>query len=349
MLRDRRFIQSGEPHLVRHGVTDGPLWNWFTRLILFNQGDDHTRLRRLVNRAFVPSAVHRLRPDIRTAATGLSARIAEAVEVDFVEAFCDPYPVTIMGKLLGVPLDDYHRLRQWSSDVGLTFSLSVGALRDRIERAVVELHAYVDRLICDRRRDPGDDVVSALITAEEHGDRLSSDELRNLLVALIFAGHDTTRNQLGLALVAFAENPEEWDLLARRPELAPQAVAEVMRYRPAVPAIFRTAIEDVERNGLEIPDGTFVLQCVQSANRDPRAFVDADRFSIAAARDANHLTFGGGMHFCLGAWVARAEIAEALTILAARLRPPSITGEVEWRPALGIFGPEVLPVRLAPR
>jgi cytochrome P450 len=341
LLRDRRFIQRGEEHLMLQGVTDGPLWDWFTTIVLFKTGDDHTRLRRLVNRAFIPAAVNGLRPAMRSAASRLIDSIADHDGCEFVDAFADPYPIEVMGRLLGVPVDDYHQLRQWSSDIGLTFSLSVAAQRERIETAVVGLHEYVDRLICHRRRNPGEDVVSTLIDAHDAGDRLNQAELRNMLVSFIFAGHDTTRNQLGNAIVSLAEHPSQWDLLARRPELADRAVEEVMRYRPAVPAIFRTATEDVERDGLTIPAGTFVLQCVQAANRDPRVFADPDRLDIEAERAAAHLSFGGGPHFCLGAWVARAELAEALPLLARTLSAPAIS-EVSWRPALGIFGPETL-------
>jgi cytochrome P450 len=348
MLRDRRLIQRGEEHLLMQGVSDGPLWDWFTRIILFANGSDHSRLRRLVNRAFVPAAVDGLRPAMRKAAAGLAGGLAERDGGEFVDAFADPYPVEIMGRLLGVPLDDYHQLRRWSTDLGLVFSLAVAAERPRIEAAVVGLHDYVDRLICRKRRDPGEDVVSTLLEAEEAGDRLTHDELRNLLVSLIFAGHDTTRNQLGNALVAFAEHPAQWDVLAARPELAARAVEEVMRYRPAVPAIFRTATEDLEREGVAIPAGTFVLQCVQAANRDPRVFADPDRLDIETVRSAPQLTFGGSIHFCLGAWLARAELAEALPALAHRLTAPVIE-DLTWRPALGIFGPASLYIRAGRR
>jgi cytochrome P450 len=348
MLRDRRFIQDGAPNLLLQGVTDGPLWDWFTEIILFTQGDAHTRLRRLVNRAFVPKAVDALRPAMREAADRLGDDLAEG-SGDFIDTFADPYPVTIMGRLLGVPVDAYQQLRVWSSDIGLAFSLSVAQNRERIEAAVDGLHDYVDRLLCERRRTPGEDVVSALIAAEEEGERLSQQELRHLLVSLIFAGHDTTRNQLGNAMVAFSEAPEQWDRLARRPQLAENAVEEIMRFRPAVPAIFRFAAEDVVRHDLPIPAGTFVLQCVQTANRDPRVYADGDRFDIAVRREAPQLTFGGGMHFCLGAWVARAELAEALPILARRLRPPVLAAEPTWRPPVGIVGPERLPLHLEPR
>jgi cytochrome P450 len=348
LLRDRRSVQRGDEHLMRQGVTDGPLWDWFTAIILYADGADHTRQRSLVNRAFVPAAVNGLRPAMRAAASKLVDEIADRGRCDFVDAFADPYPIEVMGRLLGVPLDDYHQLRQWSTDIGLTFSLAVAANRERIEAAVVGLYEYVDRLICQRRRSPGEDVVSTLIDAHDAGDRLGHDELRNLVVTFIFAGHDTTRNQLGNAIVALAEHPSQWDILARRPELADRAVEEVMRYRPAVPAIFRTTTEQVERAGLTIPAGTFVLQCVQSANRDPRVFADPDRLDIVVERGATMLTFGGGTHFCLGAWLARAELTEALPLLAGRLTAPEID-EVTWRPALGIFGPESLSIETGRR
>jgi cytochrome P450 len=195
----------------------------------------------------------------------------------------------------------------------------------------------------DRRATPGPDLISALIAAEEGSDQLSDTELRFLVTALVFAGQDTTRNQLGCALTMFLEHPGQWGRLAEAPALAARAVEEVMRVRPAVPAIWRVTTEDVDFSGLQIPAGTCLSLFVASANTDPRVF-GPDGFDIDVERLAQ-LTFGGSLHYCLGAPLARVEMAEALPILAARLRGPELAGSVRWRLVMGIRGPVTLPIR----
>jgi cytochrome P450 len=186
-------------------------------------------------------------------------------------------------------------------------------------------------------------LISALIAAEESGDQLTDEELRVMVALLVFAGQDTTRNQLGYALTTFLEHPAQWAQLAEAPTLAARVVEEVMRVRPVVPVIWRVAAEDFEFGGLRIAAGTFVSMFVTAAHTDPRVF-GAAGFDISLERPAP-LTFGGGIHYCLGAPLARAEMEEALPILAARLRAPELTGSVRWRPALGICGPLALPLR----
>jgi cytochrome P450 len=174
---------------------------------------------------------------------------------------------------------------------------------------------------------------------------MSRDELRNLLVTLVFGAHDNTRHQLANAMVAFAEHPDQWTLLGGHPELAAQAVEEVMRWCPSSPTIIRSAVEDFEYHGLPITRGTFLTICISAAQRDPRAFPGGESFDITVARSSPVLQFGAGPHHCLGAALARLEIAEALPALASRLGPPSIDGPVTWRPQVGIYGPNELPLR----
>lgn len=349
LLRDPRLAQSGEHYLKLMGIDDGPLYDWFVPMILHQRGADHLRLRRLVSKAFSPRVIEGLRPFMRDTATSLTEAIAERGECEFMADFADPLPVRVMCALLGVPPADYELFQRWSTDVGLVYSFVLSQLRTRVEQAVVGLHTYVDSLIEHRRAEPGDDLLSALIAAEESGDRLSTQELRNLAVTLVFAGHDTTRTQLGQALATFTEYPDQWRLLGERPELAPQAVEEVMRWSPSVPAIFRFAVEDFDLNGVHVPAGTFVLLGAHAASRDPRVFSDGDRFDITTQREASHLSFGGGPHYCIGAATARAEMAEALAALSGQLAPPSITGPVTWRPPTALHGPENLPLRFERR
>ncbi|MEU7906274.1 cytochrome P450 [Actinoplanes sp. NPDC049118] len=349
LLRDPRLAQNGESYLDLMGISDGPLFDWFVPMILHRRGADHLQLRRLVSKAFAPRMIEGLRPFMREVATELTGALADRDECEFMADFADPMPVRVMSALLGVPAADYDLFRRWSTDVGLVFSFNLPQVRTRVEEAVVGLHAYVDSLIEQRRVDPREDLLSALIAAEESGERLSTADLRNLAVTLVFAGHDTTRNQLGLALATFAAHPDQWRLLGTRSELVPQAVEEVMRWAPSVPTNFRFAVEDLDLQGVHIPTGTFVMLGTQAASRDPRVLSDGDRFDITFPRETPHLTFGGGPHFCVGAATARAEIAESLIALTGRLGPPSITGPVPWRPPTALYGPESLPLRFERR
>jgi cytochrome P450 len=343
LLRDRRLRQGGVESLAAQGVTEGLLADWMRMSLLNLEGEPHARLRRLVSQAFTPRAVDALRPVMRATAHELIDGFAARGACEFMAAFAEPYPSRVIGELLGIPRERYPQFHGWATDLGLLFSYAVAEHRTRIEAALRGLAACVDDLLAARRTAPGSDLISALIAAEEAGDQLSDTELRVLVTGLVFAGQDTTRNQLGCALATFLAHPVQWARLAEAPALAARAVEEVMRVRPAVPSIWRVAIEDFEFKGLRIPAGTFLSLFVASANTDPQVF-GTEGFDIGVERPAQ-LTFGGGLHYCLGAPLARVEMAEALPILAARLRDPVLAGDVHWRPALGICGPLALPIR----
>ena len=346
LLRDRRLRQGGVESLVAQGVTEGLLADWMRAAILNQEGEPHARLRRLVSQAFTPRAVDRLRPVMRSVTHELIDAFVARGACEFMAAFADPYPSRVIAELLGIPPARYPQFHGWATDLGLLFGYTVAQDHARIEAALKGLASCVDALLAERRAAPAPDLLSALIAAEEAGDRLSDRELRVLVTALVFAGQDTTRNQLGCALSLFLEHPEQWARLAEEPALAARAVEEVMRVRPAVPSIWRVATEDFTCNGLAIPAGTFLSLFVASANTDPRVFGTAG-FDIGVERPFQ-LTFGGGIHHCLGAPLARVEMAEALPLLAARLRDPVLAGDVHWRPAMGIRGPVTLPIRFRP-
>jgi cytochrome P450 len=343
LLRDRRLRQGTSETLALQGVLEGPLAEWWRVIILNLEGDTHRRLRRLVTKAFSQGNIEALRPAMRANAHELIDAFAGRGECDFMEAFADRYPVRIICELLGVPKEERDDFQGWADDIGLAFSFTVPQYLDCIEAALQGLYARTDVLLAERRRQPKDDLVTALIAAEEAGDRLSDEELRTMVSGLVFAGHDTTRNQLGYAMATFIDHPEQWALLAQDPSLAAKAVEEVMRVAPTVPIIARTATEDFEFQGLRIPSGTFLSILAASAHTDPRVF--AESFDIRRELPAPQLSFGGGVHYCLGAWMARAELAEALPILAERLLEPRLAGKVSWRPFLGICGPTRLPIR----
>lgn len=350
LLRDPRLNHNGKGYLEQNGVVDGPVYDWFVPMIVNIDGPEHRRLRGLVNKAFTPRMIDSLRPFIRAKVEELTDHLASVDVCEFVDDFGDPLPLAVMCELLGVPPEGYETFRVWTTDIGLVFSMGYGGdIPDRVASAVSGLHGYVDTLIADKKAHPTEDLISALVTAQAAEGRVTSEELRNLVVTLVFAAHDTTRHQLANAMVTFAEYPDQWERLATHPELAPRAVEEVIRWCPSAMSVYRFAGEDFDFHGLHITEGTFLTMGVQTAQRDPRAFDNAHSFDIAATRKAAPLQFGAGPHHCLGSALARTELSEALPVLATRLRPPSLTGPVDWRPPLGIHGPVTLPLRFAQR
>ena len=218
---------------------------------------------------------------------------------------------------------------------------------DLIMKAQDDLDEYTREMIAERRDKPADDLLTALIAAEEAGDKLSNDELVMMVNAVIVGGTDTTRNQLGCAVALFAEHPDQWALLAERPDLAGRAVEETMRYAGAVRGTGRFASEDIEYRDVLFPAGTFLGVGLAEANRDDEMFAEPARFDITSEAPASpQLTFGSGIHYCLGAALARAELQEALPLLAQRMPDLRLDGPVVWKPeGVGIFGPASLPVQ----
>jgi hypothetical protein len=347
LLADRRLLHGTTGWLATQGVNAGPLSDWWRMIMPNVEGASHARLRRLVSKAFNPRSVQALRPAMRAAAHDLVDGFAPRGECDFVEAFADPYPLRVICALLGVPAQDHPQLRRWSADLMLVIGFRVAEELGRIEAALQGVLSYLDDLIAERRKVRGTDLVSLLISVEEAGERLTADELRALLATLIFAGHDSTSCQLAAGMATLLDHPDQWTHLTADPTLAAAAVEEVTRANPAAPFAYRTAAEDFEFQGLRIAAGDFVLIFTAAANSDPEV-IDPAGFDITAVRPAS-LTLGGGMHYCLGAALARMQMQEAFTILAARLGEPRLAGPVSWRPFLGVFGPVALPIRFTTR
>lgn len=347
IVRDNRMVHDGHAFMAANGILQGPTYDWFVEAIVNHDGAEHRRLRSLVNKAFTPRMVANLQPLIRQTSQELAEELAATRECEFIEDFADRLPLAVMTQLLGVPAEDFPVFRAWSADVGLVFSLALGGdIPARVEAAVTGLYGYVDQLMADKKKHPTEDLISALVKAQdENPGMVSHDELRNLVVTMVFAAHDTTRLQLTNAMHTFAQHPDQWRLLAEQPELAPQAVEEVMRWCPSSNAVFRNAGQDLDLHGLHLPSGTMLMIGVQATHRDPRAYPGGRVFDISVHRDAPVMQFGGGPHYCLGAPLARLELGEALPALAARLQPPVINGTVTWRPAIGIYGPNELPLR----
>ncbi len=345
ILRDRRF-HSALSQIRRMGGLEGDYMAERRQSILSMEGDEHTRLRRLVSPAFTPAAADRHRARMREVFTGLIEGPISRGTCEFVAEVCDPYPIPIICAVLGAPREDWRRFSEWATNIFKIFNGNLAVDLPDIERASNELGDYVRAMVEERRLDPREDLLSDLIAAEEAGDRLSTDELVMLAEAVLMAGTDTTRNQLGCALAVFAEHPEQWRILRERPDLAPKAVEESMRYLGAVRSTVRFASEDVIYNDVLFPADTFVTTHLAAGNRDPEVFTEPLDFDITASRATQQLTFGSGIHRCLGAALARAELQEALTVMAERIREVRLDGEVEWKPSsFGIWGPSRLPLR----
>jgi cytochrome P450 len=342
-LRSRGTAFPGREIADLFGVTGGRLRELIDANILNQQGAQHRRLRSLVGGAFTPRAADRWRPVMRNFLTQLWSAVEGSHRCEFVNAIAKPYPSLTISAVLGAPEADAPRLHEWSSLVQRQFDIKALTTQvPEMERASAEVFDYVEALLTKRRGEPGEDLLTTLLNAEEAGDRLSHAECVNLVLDVIAGGVDTTQAQLSHALRQFAAHPDQWEELRRRPELVSRAVEEVLRFEPITPLTARICLEDVEHRGVLFPAGTIVAVCSERANREPDGGED---FDITAERDDRLLTFGAGPHFCLGANLARAELQEALTFLAPRMPGlaadgPAVLGNVE-----GIYGIDSLPLR----
>ncbi|MFE7134469.1 cytochrome P450 [Streptomyces sp. NPDC057638] len=344
LLKHPLLRQGSVAWPAHHGITEGPLADWWASWILHQEGAEHRRLRRLMNPAFSARLTATLTPRFRSLATELTDAFAPSGRCEFVADFAEPYAARVIAVLLGLPESQWPVIARESAVLGLALGVTIRQDLDRIEGALAVLSAYAEELIADRRRRARDDFVSRLVHG--CGDRLSGAELRDGLVLLIFGGFDTTRNQLGLALQCFVRHPGQWRLLAERPELGARAVEEVMRVNPTVRWVTREALEDFTFQGVDIPAGTTLQLWSESAGTDPRVY-GAYSFDITAER-APHFGFGGGVHHCLGHFVARGDMAEALPVLARRLRDPRFADGAVWLPDSGNTGPVRLPLTFTP-
>ena len=313
---------------------------------VFTDPPDHTRLRRLMNGAFTSRAVERMEPRVQAIASELLEAAAGRQEMDFVADFAYPLPALVVMEMLGVPAVDLSRFKPWSDDMALFVggALLTPEKYDRAEAATREMSAYFLALIADRRARPQDDLISALVAAEAAGDVMSEEELAATCILLLFAGHETTANLLANGLFYLLQNPEQLALLRRRPGLVASAVEEMLRYDGPAAALVRVALEDVQLHGRTIARGQRVVTMLNAANRDPRQFPDADRFDVTREPNRN-IAFGHGIHFCLGAPLARLEGRIALPIVLRRLQEIALLAEPEWHDTLVLRGVQRLPIR----
>ncbi|MEO1206404.1 MAG: cytochrome P450 [Pseudomonadota bacterium] len=336
-----RGLRQGSHEWPAHNNVTGVFSDWWSRTILVQEGADHARLRKLVNPAFAPSIIAAMKPEFERFAVELVDDFAADGRCDFMADFADPYAARVICHVLGLPLDEADRILKLSATMGLALGLSFKDHEVRINEATMGMFAYADELVANRRSVPGDDFMSMLIAASEGGDQLSDQELRDMILMLVFAGIDTTRNQLGLGMATFLDHPEQWELLADRPDLAPQAVEEVMRVRPTITWVTRQAIADFDYKGLTIKEGTTLHLLAEAAGTDEEVYEAG--FDIAAERK-RHFGFGGGMHHCLGHAIARSDMAIAFTVLPSRLKSIHAAGPGEWLPDSGNTGAVSLPI-----
>jgi pimeloyl-[acyl-carrier protein] synthase len=347
LLRDRRFSAERERTLQagRAGARNRPVY----RSMLFLDPPDHTRLRTLVSKAFTPRMVEALRPRIRSIAAELLDRAAATDEFDLVSAFAYPLPVTVIAEMLGVPVEDHARFQEWSAILAQNLDpmdATATADADQVHDARAALFAYLGAIVEQRRREPRDDLITALVAVEERGDVLSLTELLMMCNLLLIAGHETTVNLIGNGVLALLQHPDRLERLRAQPDLAPSAIEELLRYASPVQFTARVALEDVRIDGHPIRAGQPVVAMLAAANRDPAVFADPDRLDLE--RDPNpHLAFGRGIHHCLGAPLARLEGQIAISLLLERFPRLRLAGEPVLRPNLVLRGLERLPVATA--
>ena len=341
-LRSRATAFPGRQIAEFFGVTGGPLADHIDANILNLTGEQHRRLRALVGPAFTPRRADRWRPVMRGFLEDLWSQAAPNGSCDFVAAVARPFPSLTIATVLGAPHQDAGRLQEWSSWVQRQFDIrALSTNRDDIERAVVEVQDYVTALLEDRRAAPADDLISDLLAARDQGDRLSAAECVQLVANLLAGGIDTTTAQLAHAIRLFAGHPGQWALLAADPALASRAVDEVLRFEPVTPFTARICLEQIEHRDVIFPAGTIVAVCAERANREGGT---GEEFDITATRDTRLLTFGAGMHYCLGSNLARAELEEALAFLAPRTPNLAFDGPAQLGGVEGIYGIDKLPI-----
>ena len=342
VLKDPRFGREAFDQMLANVYGEG------ARSMLFRDPPDHTRLRGLVSQAFTPRVIDRMRSHIQDMVDRLLDNVHAANSMDVITDLAYPLPVTVICEMLGIPTDAHSGIRQWSADLARSVdAIGMPTDEDVVTRGRAAQQAMLDYfrdLIPERRRTPGDDLLSLLIAAEEQGDRLSEGELLITCILLFVAGHETTVNLIGNGLLALLNHPEELAKLRADLTLLPGAVEELLRYDSPVQRTARISDTDVELDGRKIPKGSLVITAIGAANRDPAHFPDPDRLDIRR-RDNRHVAFGFGIHFCLGAPLARLEGQIALDTLLRRMPGLRLATSVpEWRESSTLRGLKTLPV-----
>lgn len=318
----------------------------FGRSMLHADPPEHTRLRKLANKAFTARRTEGLRPRIGAIVDELlDAAVAAGPAMELIGAFAYPLPITVICELIGIPPGDRHRVRTWSRQlVNQTAAVLTPDACQRIEQVAEEFEEYLRDLIGKRRAEPADDILSALVAVAQSDERLTENELLSTCYLLLVAGHETTVNLIGNGTLALLRHPDQLRRLRQDPTLIRSAVEELLRYDSSVQLVTRIVVGQVEVGGQTLGDGEFVFALLAAANRDPDCFPDPDRLDLGRANN-RHLSFGNGPHFCLGAPLARLEGEVAIGALVRRLPALRLdTDTIEWRPKPALRGLERLPV-----
>jgi len=349
VLRDRRFGKNYVENITKNygpQIVDEPAYASMSRTMLVLDPPDHTRLRSLVTKAFTARRVEAMRPQIAAVVDALLDRVQPQGGMDVIKDFAHRLPIIVICDMLGIPEADREQFFT-SSRVNGRLVDPVPLSPDEIAAAnanTLETNAYFDSLFELRRRDPQDDLTTQLVQAEEAGDRLTPEELRANVGLLFAAGHETTANLIGNGLLALHRNPDQWQAMKDNPALIPNAMEELLRYDSSVQMTGRSVLEDVELAGVPLPKGAQVVSFLGAANRDPDAFAEPDTLDITRQK-ITPLSFGGGIHFCLGAQLARIEAQEAFAGLIRRLPTLELPDRdtPKWRRSFTLRGLTTLP------
>lgn len=344
----KRVLSDPDTFSSNASPTRNSTFEW----LMFMDPPRHTKLRAIVSRAFTPKSVANLETRIRQFSRELLDPLVSRGEMDLVADFATPLPIMVMAEMIGFLISEWPRLSRWSLAImGLAETISGTEEESHAAGAAFgaaneEMKQYLDGVLVQRRREPKDDLLTRLVEAEVDGEKLTEYETLRFVQLLLAAGSETTTNLIDNAVLCFLDHPEQLERLKAAPDLLPSAIEEVLRYRSPGQTMLRTPTRDVAMNGRVIPAGKLVLVMIGSANRDPKQFPDASRFDIG--RDPNpHLAFGQGIHFCLGAPLARLEARVALSDLLLREKRMELASPTPWEPrkAFNVHGPTHLPIR----
>lgn len=350
VLRDARFSANprswaGYEDFLQAQGGSGPLMQMERNWMLLMDPPDHTRLRTLVSKAFTPRVVESMRPHIQDIVDDLLDVVHDAGGMDIIAALAYPLPVIVIAETMGVPVADRDKFKRWSRDLAATLDpVTTPEIIQQGNAATLAFMEYFRALVAQRRKNPTNDLLSALIAAEEQGDKLSEEELLATAILLFGAGHETTMNLIGNGLLALLRHPDQIKQLKTTPALIQSTVEELLRYDSSVQMTARSALVDVEIDGKLIRKGQQVIVVLGAANRDPDQFPDPDRLDIARTEN-RHIAFGQGIHYCLGAPLARVEAQIAINTLLRRMPTLRLqTNTLEWRDTVTLRGLKALPV-----
>ncbi len=355
VLRDPRFCVDKMPNNVKHKSEDlnqrdfNTLAQAISKWLIFLDPPEHTRLRGLISKAFSSTSVKFLRPQIQQITDELISKVRHRGSMDIMSDFACPLPCNVIAAILGVPIEDWFKLYHWSDELSHILD-PLRSLEDyeQMNKVAREFTDYFKSLIVQRQKIPQQDLLSALITVKEQAHKLSEEEIISICMLLFFAGEETTVNLIGNGMLALLRHPQQMQHIKTQPMLIQSAVEEILRYDSPIQITTRVATEDVDLDGVTIRVGEKALLCLGAANRDPAQFPDPDRFDITRANNSN-LAFSDGIHYCLGAALARMEAEIAINTLVQQLPNLKLFQErLEWRNKVSVRSLKTLPITFKP-